>query len=141
MELNKILLSQNPVIGFRVMDKFGLLEYVIPEINKLKQVEQKPFHLNNVFDHVIEVVDNASKHEMEKQDKLVLMLAALFHDIEKASTRREEGGKTHFYEHEVKGAELSKKILSNLRYDSVTIKRVSDVVKNHMLIPNNFIFI
>ena len=139
MELNKILLSQNPVIGFRVMDKFGLLEYVIPEINKLKQVEQKPFHLNNVFDHVIEVVDNASKHEMEKQDKLVLMLAALFHDIEKASTRREEGGKTHFYEHEVKGAELSKKILSNLRYDSVTIKRVSDVVKNHMLIPNNFI--
>lgn len=133
-ELDKILLSKNPGRGFDVMDEFGLTKYVIPELDSLVGVHQLPHHANDVYEHVMEVVSNANKFDLPKEDKHILMLAALLHDIAKPTTRTEAEGKAHFYEHENMGAEKAKEILTNLKYSNDIIDKVTTLIKHHMYI-------
>ncbi len=113
-ELNKIMLSKKPSAGLYLLEKAGLLEYILPEVTALKGTSEKEgqSHKDN-FRHTLEVVDNISKNT----DNLYLRYAALLHDIGKAVTRswNEKAGWT-FHGHEyVGGAKMVPKVFKRLR--------------------------
>ncbi|MDR0348897.1 MAG: CCA tRNA nucleotidyltransferase [Tannerella sp.] len=84
-ELNRIVMSPKPSVGFELLDKCGLLELIFPELCALKGVETKEGigHKDN-FAHTLMVLDKLSK----TTDNLWLRWSALFHDIAKPATKR-----------------------------------------------------
>ena len=112
-ELNKILLSDKPSIGLRLLYETGLLRYILPELSDLQGVEQikGQKHKDNFF-HTLQVVDNISL----KTDNLWLRWAALLHDIGKAPTKKfdKKIGWT-FHGHEFVGSKMVKKIFKRLK--------------------------
>lgn len=111
-ELNKMLLSPKPSIGFAYLLKSGLLRIILPEMADLEGVDviNGQRHKDN-FWHTLQVVDNLA----EKSDNLWLRWSAVFHDIAKPATKRfhEEHGWT-FHGHEVVGARWMKRIFKRL---------------------------
>ena len=112
-ELNKIVLSQKPSIGFKLMYKSGLMNIIFPEFCALKGVETvgQRGHKDNFY-HTREVLD----HVAAKSDNRWLRWAAVLHDIGKPATKRydERLGWT-FHGHEVRGSKMVKKIFTHLR--------------------------
>ena len=126
-EINKILLCDNPSIGFKSLEKMNLLQYIIPELIDLKGVEEVEgqTHKDNFY-HTLEVVDNISKNT----SNLWLRWAALLHDIGKAPTKKfdKKIGWT-FHGHEYVGSKMVKNIFKRLNLPlNETLKYVQKIV-------------
>ncbi len=133
-ELTKIILSKNPAAGIVMLQKFGLLKHIIPELEEGIGCEQLGEHIYDVWDHLL----HALSHAAEKDWPLEVRLAALFHDIGKPRTRRFDStkaggkGKYTFYGHEVVGAKMAKKIMERLKFTKKETELVDKLVRNHM---------
>ena len=113
VELNKILESSKPSIGFKLLEKTNLLDLILPELTALKGVDEieGQSHKDNFY-HTLEVVDNISI----KTNNVWLRWTALLHDIGKAPTKKFSGkvGWT-FHGHELKGSKMVYQIFKRLK--------------------------
>jgi putative nucleotidyltransferase with HDIG domain len=113
-ELNKILLSPKPSIGFKLLFESGLLKLIFKELHNMHGVEIKKgkSHKDNFY-HTIHVVDNIC----EETNNLWLRWAALLHDIGKPATKRfiEAEGGWKFHGHEDKGSRMVPLIFNHLK--------------------------
>ena len=112
-ELNKIMLSPKPSVGWDLLSKSGLLQYIFPQLLLLHGAEyvDGKGHKDNFY-HTLQVLDNIC----EKTNDLWLRWAALLHDIAKPATKKfEEGHGWTFHGHEVLGARMVPKIFTQLK--------------------------
>ncbi|WP_142718521.1 CCA tRNA nucleotidyltransferase [Chryseobacterium rhizoplanae] len=113
VEFNKIMLSEKPSVGLRLMEQTGLMKLIIPELIELKGVEEVEgqTHKDNFY-HTLEVVDNISVNT----DNLWLRWSALLHDIGKAPTKKfVEGTGWTFHGHEFLGSKMTKTLFQRLK--------------------------
>ena len=156
-ELNKMLVTPKPSIGFQLLDQTGLLDYILPQLAKLKGVESVDGkgHKEN-FTHTLEVLDNVAEAEMQAiaegtlkdylfedgvevekvrtEPNVWLRWAALLHDIAKPATKRYDPalGWT-FHGHEVVGARWIPKIFQGLKMPlNEKMKYVQKLVNLHL---------
>lgn len=156
-ELNKILVTDHPSIAFRLMDETGLLDYILPQLSKLKGVEtvEGKGHKEN-FSHTLEVLDNVAVAERDAiaegllkdyafedgvetesvrtSPNVWLRWAALLHDIAKPATKRYDPalGWT-FHGHEFLGAKMIPKIFKSLKMPlNEKMKYVQKLVSLHL---------
>ena len=112
-ELNKIMLSRRPSVGWRLLDKTGLLQLIFPELAELKGVETKDGRGHkDVFLHTLQVVDNVAA----ESDNLWLRWAALLHDIGKPKSKQwEPGTGWTFRNHNYIGAKMIPRIFKKMK--------------------------
>jgi putative nucleotidyltransferase with HDIG domain len=130
-ELNKIILSSKPSIGFLLLFETGLLHLIFPEMVLLHGVENKngKGHKDNFY-HTLQVLDNLS----QVTDNLWLRWAALLHDIAKPQTKRWQPdiGWT-FHGHEVQGANMAYAIFKRFKLPmDFKLKYVQQLVRLHL---------
>jgi len=129
-EFLRIIDSPTPMQGIILLDKLGVLAFILPEIKPAIGCEQGGIHAFDVYEHLLRTLQAAA----DKGFSTPMRLAALLHDIGKPKTRR-EGGKNKkytFFGHEVVGARMTKTILERLKLPRETIDEVEKLVRWHM---------
>lgn len=138
-ELNGILMSDNPFFGIEMLREIGALELIIPELIKGYGVEQNKYHKYDIYYHNLHSLAAVEKYidydgSYDENMTLIIKLAALFHDIAKPVVKKQVEKKEAdvYYNHEVVGAAIAKKIMRRLKYSNDEINFVALLVRHHM---------
>jgi poly(A) polymerase len=125
LELNRLLVAPEPDRGLELMRQTRLLPVVLPELVPLAEDPGDRRH-KDIWRHTLQVV-------RQSPPRLAVRWAALLHDAAKPMTRTiDEQGEVHFFGHELKGAELARKVLRRLRQEKALIERVAQLVELHL---------
>ena len=132
-EFNGILISDNPFRGIELLRKTGILALIMPELMQGFGVSQNKFHKYDVYYHILHTIQAVEPLETEELTLLV-RLAALFHDIAKPMVQKKVSKQEEpvYYNHEVVGANVAKKIMKRLKYSNAEIDFVALLVRQHM---------
>jgi len=127
-EWRKALKSKKPSYAFEYMAGTGLLSETVPEFADSYECKQNKYHAYNVFDHTLHVLDACLQDEM-------VQFAALFHDIAKPVCKgaNPTTGQATFYNHEEEGADMTRDIMTRLKFSTAEVDKVSTLVKHHLL--------
>lgn len=132
-EIKKLFLkSYYPSLGFRWLAEIDRLEELFPELYALIGLKQSPkYHPEgDAFEHTMQALDAAAQLTYrDEQEKVLLMLAALCHDLGKAVTTDEQ---LHAYNHDREGVPLAQRLLYRFTHDYYLINGVSKLVMYHM---------
>ncbi|MGN1411995.1 MAG: CCA tRNA nucleotidyltransferase [Oscillospiraceae bacterium] len=124
VELNKLIMGEKP---HEILTSYSdVISTIIPEIKPCIKFNQRSrYHKYDVWEHMAMTVQNSPKD-------LNIRLAMLLHDIGKPKTfTLDSHGNGHFYKHAYVSADITEKVLKNLKYDNATIKRVTTLVRHH----------
>jgi len=136
--------SPRPSLGIRWLHEIGRLKEILPELAATIGVPQdKHWHPEgDVFEHSLQSLDAAAQLPYDSdQDKLVLLYAALCHDLGKTSTTTYDGQEIHSYGHEQESVPMAKKLLGRITDNKLLQSRVAILIRWHMvpmqLLENN----
>ncbi|MGI6374233.1 MAG: CCA tRNA nucleotidyltransferase [Patescibacteria group bacterium] len=129
-ELIKILASERPYEGIKLLYETKLLQYILPELIEGVGVKQNHHHIYPVFKHNLLALKHCPNQEWP------VRLAALLHDIAKPRTKQRIKGVDTFYNHEYVGAKMVAKIMTRLKFSNTDKDRVVNLVRNHMFYYN-----
>ncbi len=129
-EFLKIILSEKPSTGIELLRESGLLKLFLPELLEGLEVKQNKYHRYDIYYHNLYSCDAAVANYQ-------IRIASLFHDIGKFHAKREieergRGKKSVFYNHEIIGAAITRKILKRLKFSNNDIKLITHLIRNHM---------
>lgn len=129
-EFVRILMCAKPMNGLLLAHKLGVLNFITPDLERGIGIDQNQAHSFDVFEHNLRTL----QHAADKEWGIDLRLASLFHDVSKPETRRfsKEKNDWTFHGHDVVGAKLTKKILTDLRFPVKTIEKIQKMVRWHM---------
>jgi tRNA nucleotidyltransferase (CCA-adding enzyme) len=126
-ELLKIMDTGKPSIGLEYMRETGLMNLALPELLEGFNVKQNKYHVYDIYYHSLYSCDAISGSDR------IIKFAALLHDIGKAATRKEnEDGEGTFYNHEVVGAKITRRIMKRLKFSNEETVKVTNLIINHM---------
>lgn len=131
-EITRLLTEGGARRGFELLDESGLLPAVLPEVARMKGVEQTPdYHPEgDVFVHTLLILEQISN--LKSQISETLAYGALLHDIAKPVCIEKHGERITYYGHMEKGAEMAIEILKRLKRSRSVWERVASLVKNHL---------
>lgn len=129
-EFLRILASDTPMQGVALLERLGLIDYVLPEIKDAIGCEQNQAHAFDVYEHLLRTVQAAA----DKGFSIDLRLAALLHDIGKPASRQwsKEKNDWTFHGHEVIGARMARTIMKRLKISTNMAETVEKLVRWHM---------
>lgn len=125
-ELLKILKSNFPSDGIRLLFTSGLLQHILPELINTRDVKQAGHHTKDVWNHSLDSLAGCPSPNP------IVRLAALLHDVGKPIAFRKLNGKITFYGHEVVGAKVAKKIADRLKLPSKDKEKLWLLIRYHM---------
>ena len=131
-ELIKIMESVKAAEGIDLLQKTGLLKFILPELEKGVGVSQNKHHIYDIYEHSLRSLKVAA----EKNFPLEIKFAALFHDIGKPETKQGEGTDSTFYNHDYIGAKFTARVLQRLKFPNKFIDKVVSLVRNHMFVSD-----
>ncbi|WP_311245649.1 CCA tRNA nucleotidyltransferase [Microbacterium sp. WCS2018Hpa-23] len=136
-ELVRLMQTEDPVRGIRVLVDTGLIEEFLPEVSALRLEVDEHHHHKDVYEHSLTVLSQAISLEQSRnpgaEPDVALRIAALLHDIGKPRTRKlEDGGVVTFHHHDVVGSRMARKRLQALRFDTDTTDAVSKLIELHL---------
>jgi len=125
-ELIKILSSNRPSEGIRLLHDCKLLQYIIPELEEGVGMAQNHHHIYQVYEHNVLTLKHCPSPKWQ------VRLAALLHDVAKPKTRKIINDIATFYNHEYVGAKMTSRIMERLKFSNIDSATVVNLVKNHM---------
>ncbi len=134
-ELTKLMLTPDPALGIDVLVQTEVADEVLPEVSRLRMEADEHHRHKDVYQHSLTVLRQAIELEPRYglDGDLVVRLAALLHDIGKPKTRSLlPDGRVAFHLHEVKGATMTKRRLTALRFPNDVVRDVSRLVELHL---------
>lgn len=129
-EFVKLIMSDFPMRGLILMKETGILQHVVPELERGIGVTQNQAHMYDVWEHNLRTL----QHAADKSWPLHIRLSAIFHDISKPETKRfsKEKNVITFYGHDVVGGRVTHEIMERLRFSKDLVEKVSMFVRWHM---------
>ncbi|UNK70909.1 CCA tRNA nucleotidyltransferase [Microbacterium sp. H1-D42] len=136
-EIVRLMQTDDPIRGIRVLVDSGLIEEFLPEVSALRLEVDEHHHHKDVYEHSLTVVRQAIALEKQRnpgaEPDVALRIAALLHDIGKPRTRKlEAGGGVTFHHHDVVGSRMARKRLQALRFDGDTTDAVAKLIELHL---------
>jgi tRNA nucleotidyltransferase (CCA-adding enzyme) len=130
-EFIRIIQSPKPSVGIELLRSSGLLEVFLPELLTGFGIRQNVYHRFDVYYHNLYSCDAADPSDYR------VRLAALFHDMGKFHAKKEieghrDGTKSVFYNHEIIGAGITKRVMRRLKFSNQDVKFVTHLIRNHM---------
>ncbi len=129
-ELIKILESSQAYEGLMLFHETKLLQYILPELERGVKVGQNKHHTYTVFKHSMLSLKYCPNKDWR------VRFASLLHDIAKPQTKKFIKGDATFYNHDIVGAKIAKKIMSRLKFSNQDIDKVTILIYNHMFYYN-----
>ncbi|MBN8548493.1 MAG: HD domain-containing protein [Deltaproteobacteria bacterium] len=125
-ELTRILISAHASDALRMMLKLEVMAVLLPEVLPSVGFEQNDFHIHDVFEHTLWVLDRCPPTTL-------LRWSALFHDLGKpVSLSVDENGRRHFYRHEEYSTDIAEQVMRRLRFSNHDIDAIKAIVRHHM---------
>jgi poly(A) polymerase len=133
-EFTKILTSPQPARGIRLLDETGLAKEFLPELSKMKGVEQPmEYHPEgDVFIHTLLLLDGLKNVEIE------LAMGALLHDVAKPNTFQRAPDRIRFHGHDVLGAQMAREICKRLAFSNEQTELIASLVLEHLRFKDVF---
>jgi len=131
-EFVKIIMANEAARGILLLEQFGLLKYILPELCEGIGIDQNLHHIYTVFEHHIKSLDYAARQNYSLEVRLV----ALLHDLGKPKTKYGKGYNATFHGHEMASAKMAARALERLRFPKGVIEKVAHLVRYHMFYYN-----